>query len=201
MSEYLPLGVFTRPVGLDGAVRLTTYGDALVAIPLPDDNFFLARPALVGEEEPLEWTGTGNPAGVRDWQGACLTAVSATKKPNVYKVRIEGAGRREDAEKLRGRVLYYPLEKLPAPAEDEVYLFQLLDLAVESPDGGSRARVVQVYDYGAHACLELETEEGILFSVPWHRRFVASLDLAVGKLVYEGLADFLELAGEEATED
>ena len=67
---------------------------------------------------------------------------------------------REDAEKLRGTRLYVPRAHLPATAEDEFYIVDLLGCHAEAIDGAALGEVVAVWNFGAGDLLEVRPPNG-----------------------------------------
>ena len=85
---------------------------------------------------------------------------------------------RRGAEKLVNTRLYVARGQLPAAAEDEFYLADLVGLLAIGADGAELGRVAAVHDYGAGASLEV----GALL-VPFTRACVPQVDLAAGRVV------------------
>src|SRR5262249_39800936 len=67
---------------------------------------------------------------------------------------------REQAEKLRGLKLFVPRANLPAPAEDEFYIVDLLGCRVEALDGKVLGEVSGVWIFGAGDVLEYKQPNG-----------------------------------------
>jgi 16S rRNA processing protein RimM len=93
---------------------------------------------------------------------------------------------RLDREATRGAVLSVPRGDLPAPGEDEYYVFQLVGLNVDEEGGRSLGRVEDVAPGVANDVLELDT--GI--ALPLVEDCVLSVDLERGRiLVAQGFAE------------
>lgn len=67
---------------------------------------------------------------------------------------------REEAEKLKGLRVYVPRANLPAPAEDEFYIVDLLGCSAESVDGAVLGEIVGVWNFGAGDILEYRPRGG-----------------------------------------
>lgn len=67
---------------------------------------------------------------------------------------------REEAEKLRGTRLYVPRANLPAPAEDEFYIVDLLGCRAEAIDGTVLGEITAVWNFGAGDILEYRPPNG-----------------------------------------
>jgi 16S rRNA processing protein RimM len=84
---------------------------------------------------------------------------------------------REAAQALVNTRLYVPREKLPAPAEDEFYLADLIGLEAVDADGKSLGKIDTIHDYGAGTSLEI----GRLI-VPFTKICVPVVDIAGGRV-------------------
>ena len=147
------LGVVGRPHGVRGLVRVHSY--------TADPADLCAYGALIddrGARWTLAWRGDGV-AELRDAAGRPLADRTA-------------------AEKLVNTRLYVARGQLPAAAEDEFYLADLVGLLAIGADGAELGRVAAVHDYGAGASLEV----GALL-VPFTRACVPQVDLAAGRVV------------------
>lgn len=67
---------------------------------------------------------------------------------------------REQAEKMRGTRLYVPRANLPAPAEDEFYVVDLLGCRAEAIDGQVLGDIVAVWNFGAGDIIEYRPPNG-----------------------------------------
>jgi 16S rRNA processing protein RimM len=69
--------------------------------------------------------------------------------------QLAGIDSREAAMALRGAEVGVPRGELPAAADDEVYLADLVGLAVVNREGVQLGRVVAVQEFGAHPVLRV----------------------------------------------
>lgn len=90
---------------------------------------------------------------------------------------------RDAAQGLVNAALYVPRARLPAPAEDEYYLSDLVGLAARDAAGAALGRVAAVHDYGAGASLEVHRDGAPPLLVPFTRAAVPEVDLAAGVVV------------------
>jgi 16S rRNA processing protein RimM len=67
---------------------------------------------------------------------------------------------REQAEALRGTRLFVPRANLPAPAEDEFYVVDLLGCRAEAIDGQVLGDIVAVWNFGAGDIIEYRPPNG-----------------------------------------
>ena len=147
------VGVVGRPHGVRGLVRVHSY--------TADPADLTAYGALI-DQRGAGWTV--------EWRGEGVAALR------------DGAGRlvedRTAAEKLVNTKLYVAREQLPAAADDEFYLADLVGLRAVAASGEELGEVSAVHDYGAGASLEI----GALL-VPFTRACVPDVNLAAGRLV------------------
>lgn len=154
MTGLVAMGVVGRPHGVRGLVRVTS---------------FTADPATLADHALQDDAGR---RFALEWRGGGIAAIGEVVDGETRWVRD-----RDAAAKLTNRRLYVPREALPAPAEDEFYLADLVGLAAFDAAGRALGTVGAVHDYGAGASLEI----GALI-VPFTRACVPEVDLAAGRL-------------------
>ena len=100
-------------------------------------------------------------------------------------MRFKGCLDRTQAEKLAGREVLLPRERLPETEEGEFYAEDLVGLAVQSPDGTELGKVAEVVETrpGVPAVLEIEGPKS--FQVPLVDTFVKRIDIVAGVIVVE----------------
>ena len=154
------LGVIGRPHGVRGLVHVTSYAVPPEAIagygPLADES---------GRRFVLRWRGEG--------------VAELAEIVNGAEARVAD---RTGASRLTNTRLYIERDQLPATAEDEFYLADLVGLAAVDATGAPVGIVAAVHDYGAGASLEIARESGALV-VPFTRTVVPVVDVAGGLLV------------------
>ena len=145
--------------GVRGEVRLTAF--------TADPSSLLDYKTLTRED--------GSP-------GLTLTAGRPTKGGVV--VRVAEVATREQAEALRGLRLYISRDVLPPPEdEDEIYVADLIGLAVTTADGEALGLVKSVHDFGAGDLLEIQPAQGTSWWLPFTREAVPELRLAEGVII------------------
>ncbi|MBG3877806.1 16S rRNA processing protein RimM, partial [Desulfovibrio oxamicus] len=93
-------------------------------------------------------------------------------------VLFEGIADRSAAETLRGMHVLVPKDRLPEPAEDEVYLHELLGLRVLLHDAGTMLGTLDdVQMPGGQEVWSIRTADGKEVLLPAVEEFVASIDL------------------------
>ncbi|MGF1649057.1 MAG: ribosome maturation factor RimM [Hyphomicrobiaceae bacterium] len=128
--ERVLLGRITKPHGVRGEVLVLS---------------FCAEPEHIASYGPL----TDN-TGTRTFE---LVVRGSTAKGLI--ARIAGVDDRNAAEMLRGVELYLERTSLPAPEPDEVYLADLVGMAVVNTDGAELGTVVAVANFGGGDLIEV----------------------------------------------
>ncbi|WP_168719000.1 ribosome maturation factor RimM [Thermosulfurimonas marina] len=165
------MGRVARPHGLKGEVRVQPFlsnRDLLRHIP----RFFLSRE---GPERLI-------PERVREAPGG-----------RDLLFFFQGVTSYEEAEALRGRVLYAETADFPPPEEGEFYYFQLEGLPVREESGRLLGRVVGVMPVGPYDLLEVETPEGRSFYLPLVEEVVLSVNLQEGYLLVRPSPGLIEV--------
>lgn len=103
---------------------------------------------------------------------------------------VEGIGDRTEAEKWRGRYLLAPRADLQPPGQNEVYLHDLVGLAVVNPDGGVVGRVAGYYELPQGLMLEITTENGETL-LPYRPEVIAHADMQRRVLTLHEGVDFI----------
>jgi 16S rRNA processing protein RimM len=158
------LGVIGRPHGVRGFVHVTSY---------------TADPADLAGYGTLA-DGRGRMFRLR-WQSEGVARVA-----EIIEGKPVWVANREDAGALTNTRLFVARERLPAPAEDEFYLSDLVGLAAFAPDGTELGKIAAVHDYGAGASLEI----GALI-VPFTRDVVPEVDIGAGRVVVRPPAEIV----------
>jgi 16S rRNA processing protein RimM len=136
---------------------------------------------------------TADPAGIADY-GPFLTkdgrvvAIESLrpqgKAPDLFVARLAGVTTREAAEALCNALLHAPRERLPAPAQDEFYIADLVGLCVEDEAGHRIGRIVQVADFGAGDLLEIAPADGGRTAwLAFTKAFVPRVEITAGRVV------------------
>jgi 16S rRNA processing protein RimM len=113
-------------------------------------------------------------------------------------VRFAGVADRDQAAALGGQVLLAEADRLPAPGEGTVYLFQLLDLRVRTVEGRALGRVADVWSTGATPVLVVREDapaRGAPAEKPRERLLPMSPEVLVGVDLEEGTIEVRLLPG------
>ena len=100
--------------------------------------------------------------------------------------KLGGIDDRNEAESLRGQILYVPRERLPELEEDEFYLADLIGLQAVRISGELLGEVVAVQNFGAGDLLEVKRAGSAqTIYVPFTREAVPEVDISGGRLVMD----------------
>jgi len=158
-ADRVLVGEIGAAQGLKGEVRLRSYTQA---------------PADIAAYGPLQ-----DEAGTRTFE---IDHVRVTPKAII--ARIKGVTTREGAEALVRTKLYLPRVALPARAEDEWYVADLVGLAAVDGDGAPLGTVVAVHNFGASDIIEIAAAEGdSSLLVPFTETAVPDVDIGSGRIV------------------
>ena len=157
MPEALVLmGVIGRPHGVRGLAHVRSY---------------TADPADLPGYGPFS-DGRGRRFALR-WVSEGVAQIT-----ELVDGRKQPVADRNAAERLVNTRLFVERDQLPATAEDEFYLSDLVGLEAVDGQGAALGRVAAVHDYGAGTSLEI----GSLL-VPFTRACVPVVDISAGRLV------------------
>jgi len=159
-DRRLLVGRFGAPHGVRGEVRLQSFTGEPGAI---------ARYAELG-----------------DMSGARRFAIKSLRhiRDNLFVARIDGVADRDGAERLTNVEIYVSRAALPAPAEEEFYLADLIGLAALDESRAPIGRVANVLDFGGGDILEVAPSAGgetLLF--PFTKAVVPEIDVGAGWVV------------------
>lgn len=165
MSENrILMGVVGRPHGVRGLVRVHSY---------------TAEPADLPGYGPFD-DGAGRRFTLR-WRGEGIAEIAEILAGGPVVVAD-----RNGAERLVNLRLYAERERLPAAAEEEYYLADLVGLEAVDDAGKPLGRVSAVHDYGAGASLEIDA-----LMLPFNRACVPAIDIAAGRVTVSLPAEIL----------
>jgi 16S rRNA processing protein RimM len=126
------VGTITGAHGIRGEVKLRS---------------FTADPEAIAAYSPLQTA-----------KGARIEIAKLRLQKDGFIAVLTGVSDRNAAEALKGTDLFVPRERLPEPEGDEVYIHDLIGLAVRLKDGTSLGTVVGVANYGASDLLDVAVE-------------------------------------------
>lgn len=180
--EYAIVGLIRKAQGIRGEVIVEPLTDQ------PDVIFASGSRVFAG-------TADGDPAVAHDVKGAAevptLTISDARPYKQGWMVRFEEIADRDSAELWRGRYLLARFSELPPPAEDEVYLHDLIGMKAESSSGEPIGTVKNYYELPQGVILELDTPKGSVL-VPYRPEAIVRTDVAARTVVINEAMGFTD---------
>lgn len=157
-SALAIVGLIRNAQGIRGEVVVEPLTDAPDAVFASGRRVFMGRAVghSDGEERPM------TVEGARPFKGGLM-------------VKFADVDDRNAAELLRGRYLFAPFDELTPPAEDEVYLHDLLGMRVELDNGTKVGEVTAYYELPQGLTLDVKTEKGSVL-VPYRPEIVDRTD-------------------------
>lgn len=99
-------------------------------------------------------------------------------------VKISGIETRDDAEALRGALLYADSQAFPALPQDSFYIRDLIGLEVETEEGKPLGKIIEVLQHGAVDVYCVKSENKA-FMFPALKRVMIKTDITAGKMVLD----------------
>ncbi len=159
MSDLIPVGAIAGSYGVRGELRVKSY---------------CAVPEDIESYSPL-WTEDR----AKQYALAILRPVKGG-----FVARIPDVATKEEADALRGTILYAEREQLPSLPDDEFYYADLIGLEVYDTGGVLLGRVKTMHNHGADDLLEMQlagTSDFVF--IPFTKAAVPTVDLAAGRIV------------------
>jgi 16S rRNA processing protein RimM len=170
-GDVVVIGRVQGAFGVQGWIRLVSYTD-------PVSNLLEYTPWLLQEGD--------------SWRELKVYAVRAQR--NGFVAQVADVDDRDVAASLRGRLIGVAQDVLPRAGNDEFYWRDLVGLAVKNTRGEHLGRVVEVMATGANDVLVVDLDSATNEDrpdevsqelIPFHRQFVAEVDLSGGTLTVD----------------
>ena len=116
--------------------------------------------------------------------GQALVVSEARAFKDGLLVRFTDIPDRTTAERWRDRYLLVPSDEVEAPGEDEVFLHDLVGLAVMLTDGSTLGRVLATLETDAGLLLEIRRAHDTVL-MPYELEFIRGIDLEAGQLLID----------------
>ena len=150
-------------------------------------------------EDPLGVAAYG-PVATEDGSRIFEVRITGRAKAGVT-AKLDGIETREQAQALKGTLLFVPRDRLPEAEEDEFYIADLIGLRAVDPAGAELGEVVNVADFGAGDLMEIaltgrdaEKKMPTVF-LPFTAEAVPKIDLAAGVVTVIPPEGLLETGG------
>jgi 16S rRNA processing protein RimM len=157
------VGLIRNAQGIRGEVAIEPLTDA------PDAVFASGRRVFVGDAS----------GGTTDERTVTIDAARPFKGGMI--VKFAEINDRNQAELLRGRYLFSPFDELEPPAEDEVYLHELIGMMVQLDSGQDIGEITAYYELPQGLTLDVKTGKGSVL-VPYRAEIVERTD-SEGRIV------------------
>ncbi len=185
--EYAIVGLIRKAQGIRGEVVIEPLTDK------PDIVFASGSRVFAG-------TSDGDLAIVTDARGVEETPTLTVSGSKPFKkgliVQFEELQDRDSAELWRGRYLLAPFSELPPLQEDEVYLHDLIGMAVVNESGERRGVVTTFYELPQGIMLDVKTAGGSVI-IPYRPEIIVKTDIEARTIV---ISDTLGFLGDEASD-
>ena len=147
----------------------------------PDVVFASGSRVFAGDSE-------GNLSVPRDVRGEERPTTLTIERARPFKqgliVQFQELADRDSAELWRGRYLLAPFSELPPPAENEVYLHDLVGMKVESRRGDPLGTVSTLYELPQGVMLDVTTGKGSVL-IPYRPEIIVRTDIDARVLVLD----------------
>jgi 16S rRNA processing protein RimM len=180
--EYAIVGLIRKAQGIRGEVVVEPLTDK------PDVVFATGSRVFAG-------TSDGDLAVVRDVRGQEETPTLTISGSKPFKkgliVQFKELQDRDSADLWRGRYLLAPFSELPALEEDQVYLHDLIGMAVVGMTGERLGAVTTFYELPQGIMLDVKTARGSVM-IPYRPEIIVRTDIGARAIVINGTLGFLD---------
>jgi 16S rRNA processing protein RimM len=180
--EYAIVGLIRKAQGIRGEVVIEPLTDK------PDVVFATGSRVFAG-------TSDGDLAIVRDVGGGEKTPTLTVSGSKPFKkgliVQFEELQDRDSADLWRGRYLLAPFSELPPLEEDQVYLHDLIGMAVVGMNGELLGAVTTFYELPQGIMLDVQTPRGSVM-IPYRPEIIIRTDIEARAIVINDTLGFLD---------
>jgi 16S rRNA processing protein RimM len=180
--EYAIVGLIRKAQGIRGEVVIEPLTDK------PDVIFATGSRVFAG-------TSDGDLAIVKDVRGEEETPTLTVSGSKPFKkgliVQFEELQDRDSAELWRGRYLLAPFSELPPLQEDQVYLHDLIGMAVVNASGERLGAVTTFYELPQGILLDVQTTRGSVM-IPYRPEIIVRTDIQARSIVINDTLGFLD---------
>jgi len=164
--RFLVIGEVAKPHGVKGEVTVIPHTD------LPE-RFTWIEEVYIGENPPVPVPVES----VRFHKGRPL-------------IKLAGYDNRDQAEALRGQLLQIPEDQAIPLEDDEYFLFQLLDLMVETVEGEQIGTLTEVIETGANNVFVVQGGQGEIL-IPDIPEVILKIDFENQRMIIDPLPGLL----------
>lgn len=164
--RFLVIGQIVKPHGVKGEVSVVPHTD------LPE-RFSWLEEVYLGDESPIPVAIEA----VRFHKGRLL-------------LKLAGYDSREQAQELRGKLLQIPEDQAIPLEEGEYFLYQLIDLLVETTDGVEVGILTEIIETGANNVFVVQGPDGVVL-IPDIPDVVSEIDFDQKRMIIQVLPGLL----------
>jgi 16S rRNA processing protein RimM len=180
--EYAIVGLIRKAQGIRGEVVVEPLTDK------PDVIFATGSRVFAG-------TSDGDLAIVKDPRGEEETKTLTVSGSKPFKkgliVQFEELQDRDSAELWRGRFLLAPFSELPPLQEDQVYLHDLIGMAIVNAVGDRLGKVTTFYELPQGIMLDIQTTRGSVM-IPYRPEILIRTDIQARAIVINDTLGLLD---------
>lgn len=164
--RFLVIGQVTKPHGVRGEVRVMPHTD------LPE-RFGWLEAVYVGEAPPVQ-----------------VAVDSARVHKGFVLLKLAGCDNRDEAQKLRGKLLQIPEDQAIPLEENEYFLHDVVGLSVETEDGTELGAITEVIETGANNVFVVKGSKGEVL-IPDTDEVVVDIDFEQNRMIIHPLPGLL----------
>ncbi len=180
--EYAIVGLIRKAQGIRGEVVIEPLTDK------PDVVFATGSRVFAG-------TSDGDLAIVKDMRGEEETPTLTVSGSKPFKkgliVQFEELQDRDSAELWRGRYLLAPFSELPPLQQDQVYLHDLIGMAVVGMNGERLGAVTTFYELPQGILLDVQAARGSVM-IPYRPEIIVRTDIQARAIFINDTLGFLD---------
>ncbi|HPG30880.1 MAG TPA: ribosome maturation factor RimM [bacterium] len=156
-DDYIIIGKIVKPQGLKGEIKATPYiSQNIYAKKKSAERFNLLKQVYIkGEEYVVETVKHLN---------------------NGIVLKLSGVNNRDEAEKMRGKLLEIPKDEWTKKSEDEYFFYELENMKVVTEKNEELGIVSEVLDMPANAALEVKKKNGQEILIPFIKDVIKRVD-------------------------
>lgn len=166
LKDLIKLASVTRPHGIKGEAEL---------------NLLNTIEDSILDEEMKVWIVPTSPKSILKTEGEEWT-IAKLRLGNKAICLFEGIQDRTHLEKILPFDLYLHRDQFPEPDENEVYLVDLVNLPVYSPEGVKLGKLESFSDNGQQYLFDVRLESGEKITLPYVDAFFPSIDVENKKI-------------------
>ena len=166
-KEFLQAGKITAPHGLRGEMRMQPWSDGA--------DFLRSFKRVFFDEDGVE----------------CVPLSAARAHGNMTLIKLKGVDSIEQAERLRGKIVYVKKSDVPLP-DDRAYVSEVIGCSViDAKNGEVLGKVSDVLKYPASDVFSVDTKNGEKL-VPNVPVFVEKIDVKAGEVYINKMKGLFE---------